>query len=249
AIRFEGRVAMRSQRGTDHRRSATPLALNLPVEASPNRQGGARQGGNHGRQCRQAERLMGKMVGDMGAALNASLVLLGDKLGLYRMLAAKGPMSSAELAKATGTTERYVREWLAAQAASGYVEYDAKAGTFSMQPEQAMALADEESPVFLGAFGNVVAAAFLDEPKISQAFTSGKGVGWNRRSECLFCGTARFFRTGYKHHLVQEWQPALDGVVDKLTRGAEVADVGCGHGVSTRLMAQAFPKSRFYGFD
>ena len=192
---------------------------------------------------------MGKMVGDMGAALNASLVLLGDKLGLYRMLAAKGPMSSAELAKATGTTERYVREWLAAQAASGYVEYDAKAGTFSMQPEQAMALADEESPVFLGAFGNVVAAAFLDEPKISQAFTSGKGVGWNRRSECLFCGTARFFRTGYKHHLVQEWLPALDGVVDKLTRGAEVADVGCGHGVSTRLMAQAFPKSRFYGFD
>jgi SAM-dependent methyltransferase len=192
---------------------------------------------------------MGKMVGDMGAAMNASLLLLGDKLGLYKALADKGPMNSMELAKATGTAERYIREWLATQAASGYIEYDAASGKFSMQPEQIMALADAESPVFLGAFGNVVAAAFLDEPKISDAFKTGKGVGWNRRSECLFCGTARFFRTGYKHHLVQEWLPALDGVVEKLKRGARVADVGCGHGISTRLMAEAFPKSRFFGFD
>jgi Methyltransferase domain len=192
---------------------------------------------------------MGKMVGDMGAAMNASLMLLGDKLGLYKALAAKGPMNSSELAQATGTTERYIREWLAAQAASGYVEYDAKAGKFSMQREQAMALADEDSPVFLGPITNLVAAAFLDEPKVSEAFKSGQGVGWNRRSECLFCGTARFFRTGYKHHLVQEWLPALDGVVEKLKRGATVADVGCGHGVSTQLMAQAFPNSRFFGFD
>jgi SAM-dependent methyltransferase len=192
---------------------------------------------------------MGKMITEVGAAMNASLVLLGDKLGLYRALAATGPMNSAELAKATGTTERYVREWLSSQAASGYVEYDSASGKFSMLPEQAMALADENSPVFLGAVGNVIAAAFLDEPKITDAFKSGKGVGWNRRSECLFCGTARFFRTGYMHHLVQEWLPALDGVVDKLKRGAKVADVGCGHGVSTRLMAEAFPKSRFYGFD
>jgi SAM-dependent methyltransferase len=118
-----------------------------------------------------------------------------------------------------------------------------------MLPEQAMALADQDSPVFLGAVGNVIAAAFLDEPKITDAFKSGKGVGWNRRSECLFCGTARFFRTGYMHHLVQEWLPALDGVVEKLNRGARVADVGCGHGVSTQLMAKAFPNSRFYGFD
>jgi SAM-dependent methyltransferase len=137
-------------------------------------------------------------------------------------------MSSAELASATGTNERYVREWLASQAASGYVEYDSTSGKFSMLPEQALALADEDSPVFLGAVGNVIAAAFLDEPKITDAFKSGKGVGWNRR---------------------REWLPALDGVVDKLKRGAKVADVGCGHGVSTRLMAEAFPNSRFYGFD
>src|SRR5262249_5996074 len=192
---------------------------------------------------------MGKMVTDLGAAMNASLMLVGDKLGLYKTLAAKGPMNSSELAKATGTAERYVREWLAAQAASGYVDYDAGSGKFSMQPEQAMALADDDSPVFMGAAGNVVAAAFLDEPKITDAFKSGKGVGWNRRSECLFCGTARFFRTGYMHHLVQEWLPALEGVVEKLKRGAKVADVGCGHGVSTQLMAKAFPNSRFYGFD
>ncbi len=192
---------------------------------------------------------MGKMVGDVGAAMNASLMLLGDKLGLYKALAARGPMTSAELAQATGTAERYVREWLSAQAASGYVDYDAAGAKFSMGPEQALALADEASPVFLGAVGSLIQAAFLDEPKVTDAFRSGKGVGWNRRSECLFCGTARFVRTGYKHHLVQEWLPTLDGVVDKLERGAKVADVGCGHGVSTRLMAEAFPKSRFWGFD
>src|SRR3984893_17099120 len=192
---------------------------------------------------------MGKMVGDFGAALNASLMLVGDKLGLYKARAANGPMNSAELAKATGTAEGYVREWLATQAASGYIEYDATREKFSMEPEQALALANEDSPVFLAAVGNVVAATFLDEPKISDAFKTGKGVGWNRRSECLFCGTARFFRTGYKHHLVQEWLPALDGVVDKLNRGAKVADVGCGHGVSTQLMAKAFPNSHFRGFD
>jgi len=192
---------------------------------------------------------MGKMLGDVGAAMNASLMLLGDKLGLYKALAAKGPLTAAELAKATGTTERYIREWLAAQAASGYVEYDSASGKFSMSPEQTLVFGDDDSLVFLGAVGNVVAATFLDEPKISDAFKTGKGVGWNRRSECLFCGTARFFRTGYKHHLVQEWLPALDGVVDKLNRGAKVADVGCGHGISTQLMAKAFPNSRFHGFD
>lgn len=192
---------------------------------------------------------MGKMIGDVGAAMNASLMLLGDKLGLYKALAQGGPMDSVALARATGTAERYVREWLSAQAASGYVEYDSASGKFSMLPEQAMALADEDSPVFLGAAGSLVSAAFLDEPKISDAFRTGKGVGWNRRSECLFCGTARFFRTSYKHLLVQEWLPALTGVVDKLKRGAKVADVGCGHGVSTRLMAEAFPNSTFFGFD
>jgi len=183
---------------------------------------------------------IGKMLGDVGAAMNASLMLIGDKLGLYQTLAATGPMNSSELAKATGTSERYVREWLAAQAASGYIEYDAASGKFSMTPEQNMVFGDEDSPVFMGAVGSLVSATFLDESKISEAFKTGNGVGWNRRSECLFCGTARFFRTGYKHHLVQEWLPALDGVVEKLKRGAKVADVGCGHGISTRLMAEAF---------
>jgi Methyltransferase domain len=192
---------------------------------------------------------MGKMLGDVGAAMNASLMLIGDKLGLYRTLAVKGPLTSLELAQATNTGERYIREWLAAQAASGYVDYDAGSGRFSMTPEQTLALGDEDSPVFMGAVGSLISATFLDEPKISEAFKTGKGVGWNQRSECLFCGTARFFRTGYKHHLVQEWLPALDGVVEKLERGASVADVGCGHGVSTRLMAEAFPNSRFSGFD
>ena len=192
---------------------------------------------------------MGKMIGDVGAAMSASLMLLGDKLGLYKALAKDGPMDAAALAKATGTAERCIREWLAAQAASGYVEYDSASGKFSMLPEQILALADEDSPVFLGAVGSLVSATFLDEPKIADAFRTGKGVGWNKRSECLFCGTARFFRTSYKHYLVQDWLPALEGVVDKLKRGAKVADVGCGHGVSTRLMAEAFPKSTFYGFD
>ena len=195
------------------------------------------------------EAFMGKMLGDMGAAASAPLILIGDKLGLYKALAQDGPMDPATLARTTGTTERYIREWLSAQAASGYVEYDSASGKFSMLPEQAMALADEDSPVFLGAVGSLVSATFLDEPKISEAFKTGKGVGWNKRSDCLFCGTARFFRTSYKHHLVQQWLPALDGVVDRLTRGAKVADVGCGHGVSTRLMAAAFPNSTFYGFD
>jgi SAM-dependent methyltransferase len=192
---------------------------------------------------------IGKMLGDVGAAMGASLMLIGDKLGLYKTLTAKGPMNSSELARATGTSERYVREWLSAQAASGYVEYNAASNKFSMTPEQTLVLGDDDSPVFMGAVGSVVAATLLDEPKVSDAFKTGKGVGWNQRSECLFCGTARFFRTAYKHHLVQEWLPALDGVVEKLKRGAGVADVGCGHGISTRLMAEAFPNSRFSGFD
>ncbi len=192
---------------------------------------------------------MGKVLTDVGAATNAPLIRIGDKLGIYKALAAKGSVTPKELADATGTAERYIREWLAAQAASGYVDYDPATKKFSMNAEQAMVFADEESPVFLGAVGDVVSAMVVDEPKIADAFRTGKGVGWNERSECLFCGTARFFRTPYKHHLVQEWLPALDGVVAKLERGAMVADVGCGHGISTMLMARAFPKSQFRGFD
>lgn len=192
---------------------------------------------------------LGKMLNDVGAAMNASLLLLGDKLGLYKALAESGSMTSAELATATETDERYVREWLAAQAASGYLTYDPASESFSMQPEQAAVLAEEDSPFFLAAVGDLVAASVRDEPRISRAFRTGEGVGWDKRSECLFCGTARFFRTSYKHHLVQEWLPALTGVIEKLERGATVADIGCGHGVSTLLMARAFPNSRFHGFD
>lgn len=194
------------------------------------------------------DRFLGTMITDMGAAMTAALVLIGDRLGLYKALAAE-PMTPAELARRTGTTERYVREWLSAQAAAGYVRYDPEARRFSLDPEQALVFADEDSPAFLGGFGDIVQAVFRDEPKITAAFRSGKGVGWHEHDQCLFCGTERFFRTGYKHHLVQEWLPALDGVEQKLMRGAKVADVGCGHGVSTMLMAQAYPKSTFHGFD
>jgi SAM-dependent methyltransferase len=192
---------------------------------------------------------MGKMLTDMGAAASAALILIGDRLGLYKALAASGPATPKALADKTGTTERYVREWLAAQAAGGYVEYDAKKGTYSMNPEQATALSDESSPAFVGGAFDVLQAMFLDEPKITAAFKSGKGVGWHEHSSCLFRGTERFFRPGYAANLVANWLPALDGVVAKLQRGAKVADVGCGHGASTVVMAKAFPKSKFHGFD
>lgn len=192
---------------------------------------------------------MGKMVGDMGAAVSAVLVTIGDKLGLYKVLASDGPMSSTELAKRSNTTERYVREWLAAQAASGYIEYDAEKDIYSMTPEQSMAFAEEGSPVFMPGFFEILSAIFRDEPKITEAFRTGQGVGWHEHDACLFRGTERFFRPGYAANLVSQWIPSLDGVEAKLKRGARVADVGCGHGASTIVMAQAFPKSRFYGFD
>lgn len=192
---------------------------------------------------------VGKMVTEISAAMSGALALLGDKLGLYKALAEHGPLTSEELAERTGTAERYVREWLAAQAASEYVVYDEKTGRFSMTPEQAMALADENNPASLIGMFDVVASAYLDEPKVRQAFRTGKGVGWGEHSECLFRGAERFFRVGYAAHLVQEWLPALDGMKAKLERGAKVADVGCGHGASTIIMAKAFPNSQFVGFD
>lgn len=195
------------------------------------------------------ESFMGKMVGDMGAAMSGALVIVGAKLGLYKALAEIGPADSKALAAETGLSERYVREWLAAQAASGFVDYDAASGDFTLSPEQAMALADENSPVYVASAFELIASAYIDEPKISAAFRTGAGVGWHEHHECLFRGTERFFRPGYRANLVQSWLPSLEGVVDRLRGNAKVADIGCGAGASTVIMAQAFPTSRFIGFD
>src|SRR4051812_950245 len=192
---------------------------------------------------------MGKMVGDMGAAMSGALVITSAKLGLYRTLADMGPATSGELAERLGLSERYVREWLAAQAASGFVDYDENGERFSMSPEQKLALADEDSPVYVASAFELIAASYIDEPKVTHAFTTGEGLGWHEHHECLFRGTERFFRPGYRANLVQAWLPALDGVVAKLEAGAEVADIGCGAGASTIIMAQAYPNSRFHGFD
>ncbi|MGE3303339.1 MAG: class I SAM-dependent methyltransferase [Hyphomonadaceae bacterium] len=192
---------------------------------------------------------MGKLVVDFGAAASAALIALGDRLGLYKAMADGKPMTPAQLAKKAGLHERYVREWLSAQAAAGYIAYDAVAKKFSLPPEQAMALANENSPAFFAGAMDILKAMWLDEPKIAEAFKSGKGVGWHEHAPCLFRGTERFFRSGYNANLVSAWIPALNGVEEKLRKGAVVADVGCGHGASTILMAQAYPKSKFYGFD
>lgn len=195
------------------------------------------------------QEFMGKMVGDMGAAVGTALVLIGDKLGLYKALAEGGPQTSQQVAEGTGTTERYVREWLAAQAASGYIEYDPETRMFSMTPEQAAVFADEDSPVHACGGFYSVASVIMDEPKITEAFRTGNGVGWGDRHPCLFCGTAKFFRPGYRVNLTSSWLPALEGVEEKLKAGARVADVGCGHGHSTLIMAEAFPRTQFVGFD
>ena len=195
------------------------------------------------------QELVGRMLGDVGAAMGGALVLLGDKLGLYKALAKSGAMTPAELAKSTGTVERYVREWCAGQAAAGYINYDPPSGRFSLSAEQALVLADENGPAFLPGIYDVAAAAIRDEPKVEAAFRNGGGVGWHEHDPCLFRGTERFFRPGYAMHLVSEWIPALDGAKERLERGAQVADVGCGHGASVVLMAKAFPKSQFAGFD
>jgi SAM-dependent methyltransferase len=192
---------------------------------------------------------MNQAVGELGATLGAALVVIGDKLGLYKAMAGAGAMTPTQLAERTGTTERYVREWLNAQAAGGYVAYDPATRTYRLPPEQALALADESSPFFLcGAFQGF-ASLVRDEPKIREAFTSGAGVGWHEHHHDLFEGTERFFRTGYNANLVDSWIPALDGVEEKLRAGIRVADVGCGLGASTIIMAKAFPASQFVGFD
>src|SRR5579862_6718366 len=190
-----------------------------------------------------------KALGDVGSALTASLVVIGDRLGLYRAMADGCPTTPAELAKRTATTERSVREWLAAQAAAGYVEYDAATGRYTLPPEHALALADENSPAFVAGAFQAMTAAMRAEPKVSEAFRSGRGLGWHEHDPELFHGVERFFRPGYNANLVGEWIPALDGVQARLERGARVADIGCGHGASTIILAKAYPNSRFYGFD
>jgi SAM-dependent methyltransferase len=193
--------------------------------------------------------LIGKLVNDLGASLAGASILLGDRLGLYKAMADGEAITSAELAKKTGLHERYVREWLAGQAASGYIDYHPEKEAFSLSPEQAMAFAEEGSPAFFAGAFDVAQATYLDEPKVAEAFRTGKGVGWHEHSKCLFSGTERFFRPGYNANLASSWIPALDGVEAKLKAGAKVADVGCGHGASTIVMAKAYPKSEFFGFD
>jgi 2-polyprenyl-3-methyl-5-hydroxy-6-metoxy-1,4-benzoquinol methylase len=192
---------------------------------------------------------IGKMLGDLGGALSVPLVRIGDRLGLYKALQANGPMTSTQLASETHIGERYAREWLAQQAASGYLTYDESTGQFTLPPEQAMVLADSDSPVFMQGAFDIAMAMMQAQDQVEAAFKTGEGVPWTSQTQCLFCATARFFRPGYHNNLISSWLPALDGVVDKLNRGAIVADVGCGHGISTTIMAQAFPKSTFIGYD
>jgi len=190
-----------------------------------------------------------KAVDEVGATLNTALVVIGDRLGLYRALAGAGPVTPAELAEKTGTAERYVREWLNQQAAGGYVEYEADSGRYSLPPEQTAALTDENSPAYLPGFFQIALGSVIDSPRIGEAAKTGEGVGWHDHVHDVHEGCERFFRPSYNTHLLTEWLPALDGVVEKLHQGGTVADVGCGHGASTVLMAEAFPQSRFHGYD
>jgi 2-polyprenyl-3-methyl-5-hydroxy-6-metoxy-1,4-benzoquinol methylase len=192
---------------------------------------------------------LGKAIVDFGATFNAALIGIGDKLGLFKALAAGGPQTPAELAKRTSTSERYLREWLSAQAAGGYVSYDSSNGKFHLTEEQAFTMADETSPVFLPGAFQVALAATKAEEQLTERFKTGEGMGWHEHHHELFVGTERFFRPGYAANLIAAWIPALEGVDAKLKNGARVADVGCGLGASTILMAKSYPKSEFIGFD
>jgi len=193
---------------------------------------------------------IGRVVADVGSAMSAALVVLGDQLGLWHALAtAEHPLAPVELARRTETHERYIREWLNAMAAGGYVTYDKDSKTYRLEPEQALALAEPDSPAYVPGMFQITAAMWAAESKIAANFRSGAGLPWGHQHPCLFEGTERFFRSGYLGHLIQSWLPALDGVVAKLEAGAKVADVGCGIGASTIIMAKAYPASTFVGFD
>ena len=190
-----------------------------------------------------------RAVDEVGATLNAALVVMGDKLGLYRALAGAGSLTPVELARRSGVSERYVREWLNAQAAGGYVEYDPAGGGYTLPPEQTVAMTDETSPAYLPGFFQLALGSVIDSPRITEAARDGEGIGWHEHNHNVFDGCERFFRPGYNAALVPDWLPSLDGVVEKLEAGVKVADLGCGHGSSTILMSQAFPNSTFVGSD
>src|SRR3954451_4878468 len=195
------------------------------------------------------EAFAGQIAGEVGAALNAALVTVGDQLGLYRAMAGAGPVSAGELAARTDTHERYVREWLNAQAAGGFVSYDSDEDSYTLPAEHAFILADESSPLAMAGIFQAATAVMDGRTRVAERFRTGEGVGWHEHHNGLFCGTERSFGANYRMHLVQECLPALTGIVDRLQRGARVADVGCGHGASTILMAKASPASTFTGID
>lgn len=192
---------------------------------------------------------LGQILNDLGGAFGIALVRMGKSLGLYSALAANGAVTSRELAAETGLAERYVREWLSYHAASNYLSYDPASGKFTLPPEQAAVLADEGNPLYMAEAFDCAAGYLENQPKVEQAFRTGGGVRWDHQAGCLSCAIARFFRPGYHANLVSQWLPSLDGVIEKLERGARVVDVGCGHGYSTVIMAEAFPNSEFTGFD
>jgi len=199
-------------------------------------------------ETKKLEQFLGQFVTDLGATVHAGMVVIGDRLGLYKALAA-GPLTAPELAAITCTDERYVREWLASQAAGGYITYNPQTNKFGMTEEQALTLANEDGPAYLPGAFELALGSLAAVPRITEAFRSGAGMGWGEHEDRVFHGCEKFFRPGYAANLVSSWIPALDGVQDKLARGAKVADVGCGKGSSTILMAKAFPKSHIYGFD
>lgn len=195
------------------------------------------------------EAFVGQIVTDMAASMSGVMVNIGHKLGLYQAMAGAGPITPTQLAQKTNTHERYVLEWLNNQAAGGYITYNPSQRTYELPDEHAMVLANAASPVFMAPGFDTISSLWLDEDKVVHAFQSGKGIGWHEHHHRLFCGTEAFFRTGYRFHLTTDWIPALEGVEAKLKAGAKVADVGCGHGASTIVMAQAYPNSTFLGFD